>query len=65
MELFRLTNLLYAFVRQCVRAQRHGYSDVGPVTDEELMTRDRGGKPRVPDIIKVRQRTATRSGPTS
>ena len=52
MELFRLTNLLYAFVRQAVRAQRHGYSDVGPVTDDELMTRDRGGKPRVPDIVK-------------
>ena len=52
MELFRLTNLLYAFVRQAVRGQRHGYSDVGPVTDEELMLRDRGGKPRVPDIIK-------------
>jgi putative membrane protein len=32
MELFRLTNLLYAFVRHAVRGQRHGYSDVGPVT---------------------------------
>ena len=52
MEIFRLTNLLYAFVRHAVRGQRHGYSDVGPVTDDELMTRDRGGKPRVPDIVK-------------
>ena len=28
-----------------------GYSDVGPVTDDELLTRDRGGKPRVPDLF--------------
>jgi hypothetical protein len=32
---------------------------------KELMTRDRGGKPRVPDIIKVGRRTATPSCPTS
>ena len=51
-EVFRLTNLLYAFVRQALRAHRHGYSDVGPVTDEELLTRDRGGKPRLPDVFR-------------
>ena len=51
-EVFRLTNLLYAFVRQVLRAHRHGYSDVGPVTDEELLTRDRGGKPRLPDVFR-------------
>ena len=50
-EIFRLTNLLYAFVRHAARGQRHGYSDVGPVTDDELLTRDRGGKPRVPDLF--------------
>ena len=50
-EIFRLTNLLYAFVRHAARGQRHGYSDVGPVTDAELLTRDRGGKPRVPDLF--------------
>jgi hypothetical protein len=51
-EIFRLTNLLYAFVRHAVRGQRHGYSDCGPVTDDELLLRDRGGKPRVPDLFK-------------
>ena len=47
-----MTNLLYAFVRHAVRGQRHGYSDCGPVTDDELLLRDRGGKPRVPDLFK-------------
>ena len=50
-EIFRLTNLMYAFIRHAARGQRHGYSDVGPVTDDELLTRDRGGKPRVPDLF--------------
>ena len=47
---------------------RHGYSDVGPVTDDELMTRDRGGKPRVPDIVKDKAESeefrARAAGPT-
>jgi len=51
-ELLRLTNLLYAMIRQAIREQRHGYSDTGPVSDQELITKDRAGKPRIPDLVK-------------
>lgn len=51
-ELLRLTNLLYAFIRQVVREQRHGYSDTGPVEDEEIITNDRAGKPCIASLWK-------------
>mmetsp|Transcript_11357 Transcript_11357/g.13423 ORF Transcript_11357/g.13423 Transcript_11357/m.13423 type:complete len:2088 (+) Transcript_11357:378-6641(+) len=51
-ELLRLTNLLYAFIRQAVREHRHGYSDTGPVSDEELIAKDRAGKPSIVSLFK-------------
>mmetsp|Transcript_30067 Transcript_30067/g.97866 ORF Transcript_30067/g.97866 Transcript_30067/m.97866 type:complete len:2075 (-) Transcript_30067:133-6357(-) len=51
-EMLRLTNLMYGFIRQSIREQRHGYSDSGPVSDGELLSRDRAGKPRIPDLLR-------------
>lgn len=51
-EVLRLTNLFYCFIRQSIREQRHGYSDTGPVSDKELLTNDRAGKPKVQTLYK-------------
>ena len=56
LEVFRLSNLLYAFIRQAVREQRKGYPGVGPVSDEEIVTRDRRGKPSVPLLMRDEER---------
>lgn len=56
LEVLRLSNLLYAFIRQAVREQRQGYPGVGLVSDEEIVTRDRRGKPSVPLLMRDEER---------
>ena len=51
-EILRLTNLMYCFIRQMIREQRHGYSDTGPVNDRELLRNDRAGKPKLITVFR-------------
>lgn len=44
-ELRRLTNIMFAFMRQSVREQRHGYPDQAQVMDDELLKTDACGNP--------------------
>jgi len=50
-ELRRLTNIMYAFMRQAVREQRHGYPGVPSVMDDELLKGDNMGNPSLAVLL--------------
>ena len=53
-ELLRLSSILYAFIRQAIRDQRHGVKGNGKVDDYVLLSTDESGDPSLGDLLTSR-----------